>query len=70
MVKARELLPDIMLLDIDLPLMSGLAVAEALRKELPNIKVLILSMHQRAEYLRDILWQIQQDTLLPKASNQ
>ena len=53
--KARELLPDIMLLDIDLPRMSGLAVAEALRKELPNIKVLILSMYQRAEYLPRIL---------------
>ena len=53
--KARELLPDIMLLDLDLPQMSGLAVAEALRKELPNIKVLILSMHQRAEYLPRIL---------------
>jgi two-component system nitrate/nitrite response regulator NarL len=53
--KARELLPDIMLLDIDLPQMSGLAVAEALHKELPNIKVLILSMYQRAEYLPRIL---------------
>ena len=55
LAKARELLPDIMLLDIDLPQMSGLAVAEALRKELPNIKVLILSMYQRAEYLPRIL---------------
>jgi two-component system, NarL family, nitrate/nitrite response regulator NarL len=53
--KARELLPDIILLDIDLPQMSGLAVAEVLRKEMPNIKVLILSMHQRPEYLPRIL---------------
>ncbi len=49
--KARELVPDIVLLDIDLPRMSGLAVAEVLRKELPNIKVLILSMYQRAEHM-------------------
>ena len=53
--KARELLPDVMLLDIDLPQMSGLTVAEVLRKELPQIKVLVLSMHQRAEYLLRIL---------------
>ena len=53
--KARELLPDVVLLDIDLPQMSGLAVAEVLRKELPNSKVLILSMLQRAEYLPRIL---------------
>jgi two-component system, NarL family, nitrate/nitrite response regulator NarL len=53
--KARELRPDVVLLDIDLPQMSGLAVAEVLRSELPNTKVLILSMHQRAEYLPRIL---------------
>jgi DNA-binding NarL/FixJ family response regulator len=53
--KARELLPDIMLLDIDLPQMNGLTVAEILRKELPDIKVLILSMYQRSEYLPRIL---------------
>ena len=53
--KAKELLPDIVLLDIDLPQLSGLGVAEVLHKELPNIKVLILSMHQRPEYLPRIL---------------
>jgi two-component system, NarL family, nitrate/nitrite response regulator NarL len=55
LAKARELLPDVVLLDIDLPQMSGLVVADVLRKELPNIKVLILSMCQRADYLPRIL---------------
>jgi len=53
--KARELAPDVVLLDIDLPQMSGLVVSEVLHKELPNIKVLILSMYQRAEYLPRVL---------------
>jgi two-component system, NarL family, nitrate/nitrite response regulator NarL len=53
--KAKELLPDIVLLDIDLPQMSGLGVAEVLRKELPNSKVLILSGCERAEYLPRML---------------
>ena len=53
--KAKELLPDVVLLDIDLPEMSGLAVTEVLRKELPNTKVLILSMFERAEYLPRVL---------------
>ena len=48
LAKARELLPDIVLLDIDLPQISGLVVADLLRKELPNTKVLILSMYRRA----------------------
>ena len=49
--QARTLLPDVILLDIDLPKLNGLGVAEALRKELPKIKVLILSMYQQPESL-------------------
>jgi DNA-binding NarL/FixJ family response regulator len=41
--KARELLPDIILMDVEMPVMSGFAAAEALRKQLPGIKVLFLS---------------------------
>ncbi len=40
---ARELQPDIILLDISLPQMNGLAVTEQLRRELPQIRVLVLS---------------------------
>src|SRR2546423_3435393 len=43
--KTRELAPHIVLLDVHLPGMSGLAVTQTLRKEAPNIKVLILSMN-------------------------
>src|SRR2546423_8253035 len=47
--KARELSPDIVLMDIDMPHMNGLAVTEVLRKEMPNIKGLILSMHSNTD---------------------
>jgi two-component system, NarL family, nitrate/nitrite response regulator NarL len=53
--KARELMPEIILMDIDMPQMSGLAVTELLRKELPAIKVLILSMHRNTEYVLRII---------------
>jgi two-component system nitrate/nitrite response regulator NarL len=53
--RAKELQPDVILLDIDMPGMSGLAVSEVLRREMPRVKVLVLSMHQRAEYLLRIL---------------
>jgi two-component system, NarL family, nitrate/nitrite response regulator NarL len=49
--KARELVPDVLLTDIDMPHLTGLAVTEALRKDLPRIKVLILSTHTNAEYV-------------------
>jgi len=53
--KARELLPDVVLMDIDLPKLNGLAVTEMLRKELPRIKVLILSMHSNTDYVLRIV---------------
>src|SRR6185436_6762103 len=38
--RARELAPDVLLLDLDLPGLSGLTVAELLRKEAPKVKIL------------------------------
>ena len=55
LAKVKQLLPDLVLLDIDMPHMSGLEVAGILRKELPQVKVLILSMHQHPEYILRIL---------------
>ena len=49
--KARELAPDVLLTDIDMPHLSGLAVAEILRQELPNLKVLMLSTYTNPEFV-------------------
>jgi two-component system nitrate/nitrite response regulator NarL len=53
--KAKELSPDIVLMDIDMPNMNGLAATEVLRKEMPHIKVLILSMYSQSEYVLRII---------------
>ncbi|MGO8678541.1 MAG: response regulator [Limisphaerales bacterium] len=53
--KARELAPDIVLMDVELPRMDGLAVTEVLRRERPGVKVLILSMHSDAQCVMRIL---------------
>ncbi len=47
--KTRELLPDVLLTDIEMPGMTGLAVTEAVHRDLPRVKVLILSMYTSPE---------------------
>ena len=51
LAKALELKPDVVLMDISMPGQDGMAVTAALRKEAPEIKVLILSVHGNKEYL-------------------
>ncbi len=52
---ARDFAPDVILLDIDLPGRDGLSVAQVLRSELPDIKVVILSMFTSEGYIMQAL---------------
>jgi len=44
-------MPDVLLTDLEMPNLSGLAVAEALRKEHSKTRVLILSAHANPTYV-------------------
>lgn len=55
LLKVRELAPDIVLMDINMPGKNGLEVTEILRKESPRTRVLILSMHGTREYVMRIV---------------
>src|SRR5512133_2083942 len=46
--KARELHPDIVLMDVSMPRMNGLDAARILHKELPRTKVVIVSQNDPA----------------------
>ena len=48
---AAKLQPDVVVLDISMPGESGLGVAARLRAQTPEPRVLILSMHDNAEYV-------------------
>lgn len=49
--KARELLPDLILLDISMPGINGLEVARLLRQEVPEAKILVISQHDPIQLL-------------------
>src|SRR6185369_3509502 len=53
--KVKELQPDIVLMDISMPNMDGLAVTEALRKQAPQVKVLVLSMEGKRDAVLRII---------------
>lgn len=53
--KAEDLLPDIVVLDISLPLLNGLEVTRQLKKRFPEIRILILTMHTSDEFVFEIL---------------
>ncbi len=47
--KARELKPDIVLLDITMPHVNGLDAARIIRRDVPRAKVIILSQYDESE---------------------
>jgi len=51
LIKAKELNPDIVLMDINLPRTNGLEATHLLRQEAPQTKVLILTVHNNKEYV-------------------
>jgi DNA-binding NarL/FixJ family response regulator len=51
--KAKQLQPDLIILDITMPVLSGIDAAEVIRTALPHVPILFLSMHQSRQIVAE-----------------
>jgi hemolysin D len=53
--QVAKLLPNVLLLDLDLPLLNGLGVAQQVRERFPETKILVLTAHNEPSFLQPVL---------------
>lgn len=52
---ARELKPDVVIMDVSMPVLNGLEATKRFRQELPDTRILMLSMHDDREYILSLI---------------
>jgi len=52
--KTKKLNPDVLIIDLSMPKLSGIEATKIVRKECPNVAVLVLTMHHNEEYVYQI----------------
>ncbi|MDN2483756.1 response regulator [Vibrio agarivorans] len=50
-----QLLPDVVLMDVSMPIMNGIDATRLICEEYPQVKVLMLTMHDNREYIMKVM---------------
>ena len=66
--RCRLLSPDLVLMDLDMPIMNGMLAAKELKSSLPEIKIIILSLHSEKSVIQHLI-QLGVDGYLVKNSD-
>ena len=53
--RAKEIHPDVVVMDVSMPEMNGVQATRELRAQCPAVKVLALTVHEERSYLRDLI---------------
>jgi len=53
--KARELNPDVMVLDVTMPRMNGLEACRVLRRQAPQLEILFVTQHDSPQMMREAM---------------
>ena len=67
--KAEELRPDVIVLDLSMPVLNGFEAGERLKKLLPNAKLLVLTATEDTEVAADVLRSWASGFLLKKSAS-
>ena len=53
LTEVERLHPDVLVLDVSMPGISGIETARRLKKSMSNVKVIFLSVHENCDYIRE-----------------